>query len=105
LQAELVTLSACQTGFSDVNPGDEIAGLSRSLFYAGAQAVLLTLWSVRADTTLEWMLDFYRRVWTPQGTPRCSKVLAFQQAVLALRKKYPDNPAIWAPFILMGNAL
>ncbi len=102
LQAEMVTLSACQTGFSEINLGDEIVGFSRALLYAGARSTLLTLWSVNARTTRRWMRDFYRMAWSPDGQPFVDKARAFQQAVLALRENYPD-PYYWAPFILIGN--
>jgi len=104
LQADLVTLSACQTGFNEINPGDDIAGISRALLYAGASAVLLSLWSVNAVTTWEWMHDFYRRAWRPDRTPIISKARAFREATLELRKRY-DDPYYWSPFVLSGNAL
>jgi CHAT domain-containing protein len=103
LQAELVTLSACQTGFSEIELGDEIVGFSRALLYAGAGSTLLTLWSVDALTTRTWMRDFYRIAWSPKGQPLVDKARAFQQAVLALRENYGD-PYYWAPFVLTGNA-
>ncbi|MBN1149042.1 MAG: CHAT domain-containing protein [Anaerolineales bacterium] len=103
LHAELVTLSACRTGINQVGYGDEIAGMSRALLYAGAQSALLTLWSVDALTTLVWMLDFYRRTSTGSPGAPASKAQAFQQATLALRDNYPD-PYHWAPFILVGDA-
>jgi CHAT domain-containing protein len=102
LRADLVTLSACETGISDVKPGDDLTGLTRALLYAGASSALVTLWSVRADTTLEWMLDFYDRVWDAQGNKQTTEMLAFQQATLTLRKKYRD-PYYWAPFTLVGD--
>ncbi|MBI4673763.1 MAG: CHAT domain-containing protein, partial [Chloroflexi bacterium] len=101
LRADLVTLSACQLAFSDVNPGDDLVGMTRAILYAGASSVLLALWSVRADTTLEWMLDFYRRI-KPDTTPQ-AKAHAFRDATLALRAKHRDDPYIWAPFVLAGD--
>lgn len=102
LRADLVTLSACETGISDVKPGDDLTGLTRALLYAGTSSALVTLWSVRADTTLKWMLDFYGRTWDARGNKKTEEALAFQQATLALRKKYPD-PYYWAPFTLVGD--
>jgi hypothetical protein len=100
LRADLVTLSACQLAFNAVNPGDDLVGMTRALLYAGASSVLLALWSVRADTTLEWMLDFYKRI-QPDGTVQ-TKAHAFRDATLALRAKN-DDPYIWAPFVLVGD--
>ncbi len=100
LRADLVTLSACQLAFNDVNPGDDLVGMTRALLYAGASSVLLALWSVRADTTREWMLDFYKRL-KPNGTAQ-AKAHAFRDATLALRTQH-DDPYIWAPFMLVGD--
>jgi len=102
LCADLVALSACETGISKIEPGDDPTGLTRALLYAGASSALVTLWSVSADTTLEWMLDFYGRTWDEQGNKKTTEALAFQQATLDLRKRYPD-PYYWAPFALVGD--
>ena len=98
LRADLVTLSACQLAFSGVNAGDDLVGMARALFYAGASSLLLALWSVQSDTTKEWMLDFYRRVQAGKA-----KSLAAQEATLALREHHKAEPHIWAPFVLMGD--
>ena len=60
LNSELVTLSACQTGLNESKPGDELIGLTRSLIYAGAASVIVSLWSVDARSTQELMLEFYK---------------------------------------------
>ena len=100
LNARLVTLSSCRSGVSDVGYGDEITGMSRALLYAGAESALLTLWSVVAETTRDWMLDFYARVSLDRsGT---ALAVAFQHATLNLRARYED-PYYWAPFVLVGN--
>ncbi|TAH50884.1 MAG: CHAT domain-containing protein, partial [Chloroflexota bacterium] len=100
LRADLVTLASCELGFSDVNPGDDVVGMTRALLYAGASSVLLALWSVYAKTTVKWMLDFYQRI-KPDATPQ-AKAYAFQDATLALRAQ-DNDPYVWAPFVLVGN--
>ena len=102
LQADLITLSACESGLTRTGRGDEIAGLSRALLYAGASTALLTLWQVDATTTLEWVQDFYTRLRGPAGHKIENEATAFRQATLALRARYPD-PVDWAPFILVGD--
>ena len=57
--ASLVTLSACETGVSAVAPGDELIGLVRGFFSAGAPSLLLSLWTVDDEATAELMKDFY----------------------------------------------
>jgi CHAT domain-containing protein len=102
LSADLVTLSACQTGFSNVGRGDEIVGLIRALLYAGASSTLLTLWSVDADTTRKWMLDFYTRGWSKDIGKLQPEAFAFRESTLSLFEENSD-PYYWAPFILVGD--
>jgi CHAT domain-containing protein/tetratricopeptide (TPR) repeat protein len=97
LSAELVTLSACVTGVNVIAAGDELLGLARGLFRAGAASVLLTLWEVPDESTAEFMAGFYDRALT---TP--SRAAALREAVLALRERHP-HPLHWAPFLLMGK--
>ena len=97
LPAELVTLSGCSTGLSVVAGGDEQLGLVRGLLYAGARAVLLTLWDVNDGSTSEFMKGFYSRLRDGWGKAR-----AAQQAMLELRERY-THPFYWAPFALIGN--
>ncbi len=110
LAAELVTLSACQTGISGSLGGDEMAGLSMALLSAGASALLLGLWSVRADTTAVLMDDFYGRL--DGGGATLSKAEALRQTMLAMRDGQiippqpgfdPSDPYYWAPFVLVGE--
>ena len=97
LPAELVTLSGCSTGLSVVASGDEQLGLVRGLLYAGARAVLLTLWDVNDNSTSAFMKAFYSRLHDGWGKAR-----AAQQAMRELRERYP-HPFYWAPFALIGN--
>jgi CHAT domain-containing protein len=98
LSAELVTLSGCGTGLSVTVGGDEQLGLVRGLLYAGASAVLLTLWDAHDRSTADFMRLFYERV--HQGW---SKARAAQAGMQALRDKHP-HPFYWAPFTIVGNA-
>ena len=97
LSSELVTLSGCGTGMNVVVGGDELLGLVRGLLYAGAQAVLLTLWDVNDKSTAEFMNSFYQHL---HAAP--NKALAMQRAMQELREKYP-HPYFWAPFVLVGK--
>ena len=101
-RADLVTLSACESGFSEVGRGDELTGLAHALLYAGASSALLTLWSVSALTTRAWMTDFYGRLRGGGGRQRVPIALAFQQATCALLDRNSD-PYYWAPYVLTGD--
>lgn len=60
----MVTLSACDTGISENKPGDELIGLSRSLLYAGANSLILSLWPVNSQAAKEMMVEFYSNLKT-----------------------------------------
>jgi CHAT domain-containing protein len=62
LDANLVTLSACQSGVSDTRPGDELIGLSRAVLYAGAPSIVVSLWEVDDLSTSLLMNHFYDRL-------------------------------------------
>jgi CHAT domain-containing protein len=97
LSAELVTLSGCGTGLSVVVGGDEQLGLVRGLLYAGARAVLLTLWDAYDSSTADFMKSFYghlKKGW--------SKARAAQEGMWELRERHA-HPFYWAPFALVGN--
>ncbi len=59
MQAELVTLSACESGVNERRPGDELIGLTRALIYAGTPSVLVSLWAVDDLSTGLLMDKFY----------------------------------------------
>jgi CHAT domain-containing protein/tetratricopeptide (TPR) repeat protein len=97
LSSELVTLSGCSTGRNVVLGGDELVGLMRGLFYAGAQGILVSLWDVHDRSTAEFMTGFYSGL---QSHP--NKADALRAAMCELRREYP-HPYYWAPFILVGK--
>jgi CHAT domain-containing protein/ATP/maltotriose-dependent transcriptional regulator MalT len=97
LQAELVVLSACDTGQGRIT-GDGIIGLSRSLFAAGVPSVIVSLWSVPDAPTAPLMKEFYQQL---QSNP--DKAQALRSAMLKTMKKHPD-PRDWAAFTLIGEA-
>lgn len=98
LAAELVAISGCGTGLNVIVAGDEMLGLTRGLLYAGAHALLLTLWDVSDRSTAEFMIRFYREL---QGEP-VNKAAALQRTMQAIRDAYP-HPYYWAPFLLAGD--
>lgn len=97
LSADLVTLSGCATGLNVVEGGDELVGLTRGLLYAGARAVLVTLWDVHDASVAESMTAFYRRL---AGGDGLAEALA---AVMRDRRKHHPHPYYWAPFVLVGE--
>ena len=59
LNADLVTLSACETGLGKLTKCEELVGMTRAFMYAGAPALLVRLWGVADDATADFMTDFY----------------------------------------------
>jgi len=97
LGATLVTLSGCATGMNVVAAGDELIGLQRGLFCAGASSLMLSLWDVHDRSTAELMRLFYTN-YVRTGSAASSLQTAMQE----LRKQYP-HPYFWAPFVLVGK--
>jgi CHAT domain-containing protein len=95
-RAELVCISACQSGRSWVGDGDELVGLVRGFLHAGAAALVVSLWPVQDASTAQLMSSFYDRL--RNGTGRAA---ALREAMLELRANHP-HPYHWAPFVLIG---
>lgn len=98
LNAELVILSACDTGRGRIT-GDGVIGLSRSLISAGIPNVIVSLWSVPDAPTAELMTEFYRQLKLTGDFAQ-----SLRQAMLKLKEQYPNSPKEWAAFTLIGEA-
>lgn len=99
LSYELVTLSACETGRAKPVSGDELIGLGRGFLYAGAGALVGSLWRVADSLTVTLMERFYRAL--QEGD---SKAAALRTAQLSLLRETPElHPAFWGAFQLSGN--
>ncbi|MFZ2904831.1 MAG: CHAT domain-containing protein, partial [Cyclobacteriaceae bacterium] len=97
--AELVALSACQTGLGKISKGEGVIGLSRALVYAGAKNILVSLWSVGDESTAELMTGFYKQL---LEKPSAGFTGNLREAKLELLKGDFAAPYYWAPFILIG---
>jgi CHAT domain-containing protein len=97
LDADLVVLSACDTGQGNLTE-DGVIGLSSSLISAGASSVIVTLWKIPDQATSVLMTDFYQNL---QHNP--DKAVALRKAMLKTMKQYP-NPINWGAFTLVGEA-
>ena len=99
LSYELVVLSGCETGRANVTPGDEVIGLGRGFLYAGAGAIIASLWRVDDTLTHTLMKRFYKHL--ASGDSKARSVSAAQQELL---REDPDlHPAFWGTFQLIGN--
>jgi CHAT domain-containing protein len=99
LSADLVVLSACDTGGGHIT-GDGVVGLARSFLAAGAKGVVVSLWKVDDQATAFLMDTFYEHLARGGG----GRADALRQAMLAARGRYPD-PRRWAAFTFIGVEL
>lgn len=100
LPADLVALSACETGLGKVYRGEGIIGLTRALFYAGARNIAVSLWTVSDNSTAELMFKFYEK----NIKENLSYSEALRQAKIALQMSEDyAAPYYWAAFILVGK--
>ncbi len=100
LHADLVVLSACQTGLGKMIRGEGMVGLTRSFMYAGTPSVVSSLWSVSDASTTELMQRFYKNL----ILNKLSKTDALQQAQKAIiGDGLYAHPFYWAGFVLVGD--
>jgi CHAT domain-containing protein len=97
LNANLITMSACETGLAQIANGDDLIGLARGFLYAGASAIVSSLWKVDDLSTSYLMTRFY------SAMEKTNMRDALRAAQLETRKKYP-HPYHWAAFQLTGSA-
>jgi CHAT domain-containing protein/tetratricopeptide (TPR) repeat protein len=97
LRCGLVALSACETGVGAVAPGDELIGLARGFFSAGAPSLLVSLWMVDDATTATFMACFYARLCAGDNPAAALRV-----AQRELLVSHP-HPFFWSPFVLLGR--
>ncbi|QEG25196.1 CHAT domain-containing protein [Mariniblastus fucicola] len=97
LKAELVVLSACDTG-RGVITGDGVIGLSQGYVSAGVPTIVVSLWPVSDQATAVLMSYFYQAM-----LKGADKATALRLAMLKTREKFPA-PRLWAPFSLSGVA-
>jgi CHAT domain-containing protein/lipopolysaccharide biosynthesis regulator YciM len=98
LNADLVCLSACETGLGKVVKGEGIIGLTRGFLYAGAKNVMVSLWKVSDASTSQLMVDFYDNLLS--DTPKAESLRKAKTNLIASDKF--SAPYYWAPFILIG---
>jgi CHAT domain-containing protein len=97
LQAEIVTLSACETGLNKIFAGDEVLGLARGFLAAGASSLCLSLWTVNDDAAAELMSNFYAELKTGKSAAEALRV-----AQCSFIKR-GVHPYFWSPFALIGR--
>jgi len=99
LPADLVVLSACETGVGEDIRGEGILGLTRSFMYAGTPRIVVSLWKVSDRATAELMDRFYRGMIDHRLTP----AQALRCAQLSMQRSEWSDPFLWAGFVFQGE--
>ena len=112
LNADLVVLSACNTGLGKIN-GDGVIGLSRAFVYAGTPSVIVSLWRV-ADIVGSFQMEQFYKELQRNGGNKAAALRRAQLTTLTMlrqnRLRTPSGkplgkyPLFWAPFVLVGEA-
>lgn len=100
LSANLVVLSACETGLGKDIKGEGLVGLTRGFMYAGSRSVVASLWKVDDRATAELMGRFYEAMFRDGLTP--SAALRSAKETVRRQKRW-SAPYFWAAFVLQGE--
>ncbi len=100
LPAELVVLSACETGLGKDVAGEGLEGLTRGFMYAGARRVIVSLWNVNDRATAILMHRLYNGMLRSNKTPAAALRAA---QIEMMRIKQMDSPYYWAAFVMQGE--
>jgi CHAT domain-containing protein len=98
LNAEIVALTACQTGLGQRISGEGTMCMGRAFQYAGARCALMSLWSVEVNASISLAQKFFKHL-----TSGKSKLQALKLAREEIRKTSYNHPFFWASFILAGE--
>ncbi len=101
LNAELIVLSACETGYGKFQHGEGVMSIARSFMYAGTHSLLMTLWTVSDISTQQLMNNFYQNL-----AKGMRKDVALQQAKLQYLNSSSEigaHPFLWAGFVALGD--
>ena len=99
INADLVTLSSCFSGFGEIDPDEGNLGIYRSFLVAGAKSVIISLWNVEDESTSLLFSRFYELIM--EGYSK-SESLRLAKLYLKNETRF-KHPFFWAPFILMGE--
>ncbi len=102
LNADLVVLSACETGYGQFEQGEGVVSLARSFMYAGVPSLVVSLWQVNDVSTSIIMKAFYNNLSAGMNKPE-----ALRQSKLSYLQNVDGimaHPAFWSPFIQLGDS-
>ncbi|RLD50934.1 MAG: hypothetical protein DRI94_07430 [Bacteroidetes bacterium] len=101
LDADLVVLSACETGIGKISKSEGVIGLSRALMYAGAKNIIVSLWKVSDESTTDLMVDFYKNL-INNNEDKAEALYHAKNKMIEAGGNFA-HPFFWSPFILIGK--
>jgi len=102
IPADMVVLSACETGIGELQNGEGIISLARGFSYAGAKSIITSLWSVNDQKTTDLMVDFYQHL--KDGETKAYALANAKRDYIATQKSMTfSHPFYWAGFVPIGN--
>ena len=102
LNAELAVLSSCNSGFGSLQEGEGIQSLARGFAYAGCPSILMTLWEVADNSTVELMEKFY--YYLNMGYSKSESLHLSKIDFLSSADQLKSNPFFWSSFVLVGDS-
>lgn len=109
LNADLVVLSACDTGRGRIRGGEGVIGLTRAFLYAGSSSVVASLWSVYDESTKKFMEHFYEHLSDGEAKAtalKMARVDLMKESIWSAelgREVSLSDPYFWAPFVMVGS--
>ncbi len=100
---ELVVLSACETGLGKQLNSDGVFGLRRGLQEAGADAVMMSMWSIPDKETQELMSLFYQKWLAGMEKPEALRQAQLEERETVKKRYGKDLPFYWGAFVLIGK--
>ncbi|MEM8891429.1 MAG: CHAT domain-containing protein [Bacteroidota bacterium] len=101
LKAEMVVLSACETGLGELAEGEGVLSLGRAFTYAGARSLIMSLWEVNDESTAEIMTDFYK--YLAEGDAKSTALRKAKLAYIEKSDQLESQPYFWAAFLASGD--
>ncbi len=101
IDAEMVVLSACNTGIGEIKNGEGVMSMGRGFSYAGARSIIMSLWEVNDKSTSELMLTFYK--YLQEGRQKDEALRMAKLQYLENNFGLDAHPYFWASFVAMGD--
>lgn len=101
IPADLVVLSACETGTGELVRGEGVRSLARGFLQAGAAAVIMSLWKLEDRSTSQLVDELYREL--AEGNRKSAALRRAKQAYLGAADDFTAHPGFWAGFVLIGE--